>query len=130
MTNQLNLFLLLFGLLQGFLLALFLFRKKEKDPSFWYFVLILTVASLQMTFKILSKVWVSENAGIGYLMSYKLPFLMGPLLFLFVRSHISKEFHKLDLIHFVPFAVLFGADLFPENAVAQAFLISIYTETV
>jgi AraC-like DNA-binding protein len=121
---------LLFGLLQGLLLGLFLFRKKVKDLTFLYLVLILTLATMQMIFKLVSKLWMFENIKTIYFLSYKLPLLMGPLLFLFIQSHIRKEFQKRDLLHFVPF-VLFSLSIFLSyTPFARLGWMSMYNETI
>jgi AraC-like DNA-binding protein len=48
-----------------------------------------------------------HNWGILYEVSYYLPILYGPLIFLFVRqSLLNKKFRTVDLLHFLPFALL------------------------
>jgi AraC-like DNA-binding protein len=103
MVHQVNLFLLSMGALQGGLLSWYLLRKQKAHRANTYFVLILMVAGLQLTFKVMSKVWLMENYLFPYLMSYHLPFLMGPLLFLYIRARVSMKFRKMDLLHFIPF---------------------------
>lgn len=127
---QFNIFLLLFGLLQGFLLALVLFRKKVNTLPFAYLALLLTVAALQMTFKLVSKLWMFENIQPTYLLSYKLPFLMGPLLFLFIQSHIKNKFQWRDLLHVIPFIAFSLTVFFPYTSYLRFLWISIYTETI
>ena len=82
MTYQLNLFLLTLGALQGALLSIFLLRKQKSHPANTYFFLILVAVGLQLTFKLISKVWLMEHYRLPYVLSYYLPFLIGPLLFL------------------------------------------------
>lgn len=48
-----------------------------------------------------------HNWGILYEVSYYLPILYGPLILLFVRqSLLNKKFRTVDLLHFLPFALL------------------------
>ncbi len=111
MASQLYIFLLAFGLLQGILLGVYLTRKQKRSLVQVYLVLILTVAALQMTFKIVSKVWLGQNLQQLYLLSYFLPYLMGPLLFLFTKAHVAP-FSKKDLFHFGLFLFMIGISLF------------------
>ena len=105
MTNLVSIFLLSFGLLQGTLLGVYLARKQKRSLVQGYLALILTVAALQMTFKLVSKVWLGENLRQLYFLSYFIPYLMGPLLFLFTKTHIAP-FNKKDLFHFGLFLFL------------------------
>ncbi|CAN5424227.1 hypothetical protein BH10BAC4_BH10BAC4_09460 [soil metagenome] len=73
MTNQLYKFLPAFGLLQGILLGVYLVRKQKRSLIQVYLVLILPVAALQMTFKIVRKVWLSKsNNCTCYLIFYRI----------------------------------------------------------
>jgi AraC-like DNA-binding protein len=103
MTHQLNMFLLLFGALQGWLLSIWFLKNQNKKIANLYFALFLFVLGLQLTFKVITKVWLMENALIPYALSYKLPFLVGPLLFLYIKSRRDNVFTPVDLLHFVPF---------------------------
>jgi AraC-like DNA-binding protein len=63
---------------------------------------------LQIALKVMSKVWLMANWGFLYQVSYFLPLLYGPLIFLFVRNLLhEKRFNRIDLLHFLPFAFLF-----------------------
>lgn len=106
MANQLNIFLLTLGVAQGALLGMFLLRKQKPHPANMYFVLILVVVGLQLTFKVISKVWLMESYRLPYILSYYLPFLIGPLLFLYIKSRKSEGFGKADWLHFTPFLLL------------------------
>jgi AraC-like DNA-binding protein len=105
MLYKLNILILFLGAIQGVLISLFFFRKKEKDASQIYFSLFLTVIGLQLTFKAVAKSWLWYNVQLIYLLSYSLPYLIGPLLYLFFRSrHRGSSFSKIDILHFLPFA--------------------------
>ena len=103
MTHPVNVILLSAGILQGLLLGTYLLKKQKKDLSGLYFILILLLAGLQLTFKVLSKVWLWEHMKLAYLLSYSLPFLAGPLLYLFVSARTKRPFSMVDLIHLAPF---------------------------
>ncbi|MBL7846484.1 MAG: AraC family transcriptional regulator [Cyclobacteriaceae bacterium] len=103
MTNQLNIFLLSLGILQGALLSGYFLRKQAWHPANVYFVLILFIAGLQMTFKVLSKMWLTQHVGLPYFMSYNLPFLIGPLMYLYVRARMGVPSRKSQVLHFLPF---------------------------
>ncbi|HEY0656610.1 MAG TPA: helix-turn-helix transcriptional regulator [Chryseosolibacter sp.] len=105
MTHQLNIFLLLFGALQGWLLSLWFLKRQEKKLSNLYFALFLIVVGLQLTFKVISKGWLMENVHLAYLLSYDLPYLAGPFVFLYIRARKDNSFTKNDLVHFLPFLV-------------------------
>jgi AraC-like DNA-binding protein len=103
MTHQFNIFLLLFGALQGWLLSLWFLKRQEKKLSNVYFALFLIVIGLQLTFKFIAKGWLMENVHIAYSLSYDLPYLVGPLLFLYVAARKRHEFNKIQWLHFLPF---------------------------
>ena len=103
MPLQLNIFLLLFGGLQGLLVTLFFVRKKLYRKGYALLLIYFGVMLLQIVFKVMSKVWLMEHWNATYWISYQLPFLYGPLVFLFVR----QNFKAADLLHFVPFLTVF-----------------------
>jgi AraC-like DNA-binding protein len=103
MTHQLNVFLLLFGALQGGLLSVWLFRHQRKKLANIYFGLFITVIGLQLVAKVITKSWLMDNAGFFYMTSYTLPYLVGPLLYLYVRARKESVYQRRDLLHFVPF---------------------------
>ena len=112
MTHQANIFILLFGALQGILLSLWMIRYEKKRISNRYLSAFLIVVGLQLTFKVISKTWVMDHALIPYVISYKLPYLIGPLLYLFVRSREEASWKPLDLLHFIPFAFFTAVEFF------------------
>ena len=107
MPFQLNIFLLLFGGLQGLLLSLFLIKKKLHRRGYIFLLLYFGVMLLQITLKVMSKSWLWEYWRFFYDISYFLPLLYGPLVFLFTRQLLlNKKFHAADLFHLLPFAFL------------------------
>jgi AraC-like DNA-binding protein len=108
MTNYLNIFFLLLGAVQGVLVSFFLLKNVRKEKSQVFLVLFLIVVGLQLTFKIISKLWLWENARGIYLLSYSLPYMSAPLLYWFVASRLTeKKFHLKHLIQFTPFIISF-----------------------
>ena len=105
MTHQINIFLLLFGAFQGWLLSLWFLKNQKKKIANLYFALFLIVVGLQLTFKFITKGWLMENVRMAYFMSYDLPYLVGPLLYLYVAARKENKFKKMDLLHFLPFAL-------------------------
>lgn len=101
---QYNIFVLSFGALQGALLGFFLLRNKKDNPASLFLLLYLLTLLLQVAMKIASKVWLMHHLGFLYLLSYLLPFLYGPLLYLFLK-HSTQDKARLSgsLLHFVPF---------------------------
>lgn len=104
MSHQLNIFLLLFGALQGILMSLLLLKDSRRHQSNVLLTSFLVVVGLQLTFKVLSKEWLFENVQLYYALSYQLPFLAAPVCYLFVRARSAGfMFTKIDLLHFLPF---------------------------
>lgn len=109
MALQLNIFLLLFGGLQGLLFSLFLIRKKLHNSAYIFLLLYLGVILLQITLKVMSKVWLMSNWSLLYAFSHYLPILYGPLIYLFVKHLLQKQsFRFKETLHFLPAALLFG----------------------
>lgn len=107
MTHQLNIFFLLFGVVQGGLISFFLLRHKKRDQSQIFLSLFLIVVGLQLTFKVITKMWLMENVNLFYNLSYSLPYLAGPLIYLFIRSRLTQDrFSPAQLFHFLPYIVL------------------------
>lgn len=103
MPVQINIFLLLFGGLQGLLFSLFLFRKKLYRGGYIFLLLYLGVLVLQVTLKVMSKTWLMENWTVLYFFSHYLPLLYGPLAWLFVKYLLNQQqFDRKDLLHFLP----------------------------
>ncbi|HYE54815.1 MAG TPA: AraC family transcriptional regulator [Chitinophagaceae bacterium] len=107
MPIQLNIFLLLFGGLQGALLTIFLARKKLHKPGYAFLLLYFGVLLLQIVLKVMSKGWLMGNWPLLYTLSYQLPFLYGPVIYLFaMRFTGSHPFRPSHLLHFLPFIVV------------------------
>lgn len=107
MPLQVNIFILLFGGLQGLLLSLFLIRKKWYRGGYIFLLLYFSVMLLQIAMKVISKIWLMQNWSILYEVSHYLPLLYGPLIFLFARqSLLNKKFRPADFLHFLPFILL------------------------
>jgi AraC-like DNA-binding protein len=103
MTQQINIFLLLFGALQGILLSLWFLKNEKKRLANLYFAFFLLVIGLQLTFKVITKMWLMENVFYAYNVSYKLPYIIGPLLYLYVKARKDNSFYIWDLLNFLPF---------------------------
>lgn len=107
MSLQLNIFLLLFGGLQGLLISLFLIQKKLHRSGYVFLLLYFGVMLLQITLKVMSKGWLMTNWGLLYELSYFLPLLYGPLIYLFVRQLLlNRRFRLTDILHFLPFGLM------------------------
>lgn len=105
MSLQINSWLLLFGGLQGLLLSLVLVRKKTYRHGYCFLIAYLLVMIGQILFKVADKQWLMEGSRTTYFLSYKFPFLYGPLIYLFTRQLIdnSSKFSGVVLLHFLPF---------------------------
>lgn len=104
MSLQLNIWLLLFGGLQGLLLSLALVNKKTYRTGNGFLIAYLLVMIAQILFKVLDKHWLIESSRGTYFLSYKFPFLYGPLVLLFIRQLTHKATPLLHaFIHFLPF---------------------------
>lgn len=109
MPVQLNIFLLLFGGLQGLLFTIFLIRKKLYRAGYIFLLLYFAVLLLQVVLKVMSKGWLMQNWGTLYQISYQLPFLYGPLIYLFARQQTNNGgTRQRDILHFLPFAITFS----------------------
>jgi len=108
MSNQVNIFLLLFGSLQGFLLSILLIKKRSHQAGYGFLVTYLLVMIAQVLLKVMSKVWLMENIVPYYLLSYKLPLLYGPLIYLFTKNILNQRRSRSvgDALHFIPFAFI------------------------
>ena len=83
---------------------------------------------LQLTLKVMSKIWLMENWPVLYRFSHWLPLLYGPFLFLFVKNLLQpRGIQRSSTNHFIlPAAVLIlltiaGADALPANMAAVFF---------
>lgn len=80
-------------------------KKHRSEVSNVYFILFLLVIGIQLTFKVLTKSLLMDEVRFFYISSYQLPFLIGPILFLYMHSRNKGYFSRTHLLHFVPFAL-------------------------
>ena len=103
---QLNILLLALGLLQGFFLFVLFYKKRRALPGYPFLAAYLAVMILQIMMKLASKLWLMATMKPLYFLSYYLPFLYGPLIWLFVRQFAGKHpANKKAVIHFLPFII-------------------------
>jgi AraC-like DNA-binding protein len=120
MTQQLNIFLLLFGAAQGGLLSIWFLKNQHKKIANLWFAFFLIAIGVQLTLKVITKAWMMENVLYVYLASYKMPYLIGPLLYLYCRARLHNRFKKTDLLHFLPFGFLIVCNFAPyENSLSR-----------
>jgi AraC-like DNA-binding protein len=117
MPALINIFLLLFGGLQGILLSIFLIRKRIARTAYGFLIGYILVMLLQILLKVVSKIWLMENMENFYFLSYRFPYLYGPLVYLFT-VHLLKPEAKVgskELLHGLPFClavfVMFAVNL-------------------
>ncbi len=109
MSLQVIIFLLLFGGVQTILFSLFLVRKKLHHSAYLFLLLYLGVIMLQITLKVMSKIWLMGNWPVLYSFSHFLPLLYGPLIFLFIKYLLQRPaFNGKELAHFIPAAIVFS----------------------
>jgi AraC-like DNA-binding protein len=102
--NQLNIFILGFGALQGFLIALLLLKKNPLKTGRLFLLLYLLTLLFQILMKVADKTWLIIHTRGPYFISYQLPFLYGPFLYLFLKQAFDVgRFRPKDLSHFLPF---------------------------
>ena len=109
MLSKVNILLLSLGVIQGVLLFFLLLKKRRSLPGFGFLAAYLGVMLLQVTLKIADKGWLMQNINPLYQFSYQLPFLYGPLLYLFVvRFTGCRPLRIKDIFHFLPGAIVIG----------------------
>lgn len=101
---MINIFFLLFGGLQGILLSALCWRK-QKGLAGLFFTAFLLLASLQIFLKVIGKTWLMDHLMGLYKIGYELPFLFGPVLYLFVYTsyHPKQKWRNSWVVHFIPF---------------------------
>jgi AraC-like DNA-binding protein len=100
--------ILLLGVVQGLLLVVLFLQRQLWKKGYFFLLAYLSVIILQLSFKLISKHWLLEHVHVTYMLSYQLPFLYGPLLYLFVtRAFQSSRFRPIQFAHFIPFAIVF-----------------------
>jgi AraC-like DNA-binding protein len=105
MALYLNFWLLLFGVLQGLLLSFVLIKKKTLRAGYGFLIIYLLVMIAQILFKVADKQLLMDGSLRTYILSYKFPFLYGPLIWLFIRRLVNQKvkISWLDIFHFLPF---------------------------
>jgi AraC-like DNA-binding protein len=101
------------GAAQGFFLALLLFKRKRNQTANRMLAFLVSFYSVYITdvaFQMSYHQWFPHLIGV----TTGLPFLFGPLHYLYVRLMISpgRSFEKRDWLHFLPF-VIFKAYMLP-----------------
>ena len=122
---QLNIVLLTLGGLQGIFLFLLLFEKRKSLPGYIFLAAYLCVLLLQISLKVADKLWLMNNLHPLYSFSYQLPFLYGPLLYLFVcRFTNHRQPVKTDTFHFLPGIIFISLFIFsnPYQGVPVVFM--------
>src|SRR5579872_6994349 len=109
-SQFINIILLTSGALQGIILSLYLLRTRLKNHARPAILLFLAgLISIQLLLKVASKVWLLQNLNSWYALSYDLPFLYGPLIYLYTRFSVNAQARltNRDLLHFLPFLLIF-----------------------
>lgn len=115
MDIKLSLFhvLLLMGMVQGFIISVLIWWKKEQQPDKLVLSFLLTVFNLVCLKIILLSSGLWQRNWLRY---FPLPFDLAiqPLLFLYITSVTSSRFrlHKKHALHFIPFFISLGYSLF------------------
>lgn len=82
----------------------FLLKNKQKHQSNLFLIAFLIIVGVQLTFKIINKIWLFDNVLLFYALSYYLPFLVAPLFYFFIRVRSEGTlFQTRDFVHFLPF---------------------------
>ncbi len=129
-TNQLNIFLLLFGGLQGVLLTTMLIQKRTYRTAYRFLIAYIIVMTLQILCKVVSKGWFMENVDFLYRTSYQLPFLYGPLVYL-LSLNLRRPHQQLSLtslLHFAPFVFAVFASAIRASFPYHSVVISLLTD--
>jgi len=106
MPSQPIIFLLLFGGVQGLLFLVFLFNKKLYCHGYIFLLFYMGGILLQLTLKVMNKLWLMDNWGVLYSLSHYLPLLYGPLIWLFVKDIVERHSTVRSLFHFTLFAFI------------------------
>ena len=124
---QLNILILSLGGVQGIFLFFLLYKKKKALPGYLFLAAYFVIMILQIVMKLAGKFWLMDTMRPLYGLSYYLPFLYGPLIWLFIKSSTTKgSMNKNDWIHFLPF-ILSMLCFFPgSSAVLPAFVLTVF----
>jgi len=131
MPVQVNIFLLLFGCLQGIFLSVVLLKKKVHRNGYFFLVAYLAVMILQITLKVMSKIWLMNNLLPLYFLSYQFPLLYGPLVYLYIKQFLSKTpFKQFDILHFLPFLIVVSYFILGDAYAKTPFILMPFFEPV
>src|SRR6185503_12940851 len=73
-----------------------------------FLLLYLGVMLLQLTLKVMSKIWLMDNWSALYSFSHYLPLLYGPLVYFFVKDILQYHASKVKKMwHFIPAIIIF-----------------------
>ncbi len=99
---------LLLGSAQGFLLSFLIFQKHRKLYANRFLSLFMFLYSMILVQMLLTDLGYGEKIPHILLVCLGLPFLIGPLHFLYAKSIInfSTKMEKIDWLHFIPFAIV------------------------
>ena len=104
---QLNILLLLLGAIQGAILFLLLYKKRESLPGYAFLAGYLCVMIFQIMMKVMSKMWLWQSMKPVYFFSYQLPLIYGPLVWLFIKHFTRRSSNgKKDILHLLLAVVL------------------------
>jgi AraC-like DNA-binding protein len=106
--NIINIIILAAGLLQGILISIVLLsRKKVKKHAGYLLCFFIFIITIQILFKLINKNLLLESLDTFYYISYFLPYLYGPLTYLYIKKSLSgKSFlEPRDFWHFTPFCI-------------------------
>jgi AraC-like DNA-binding protein len=95
------------GIIQGILLIIVLLRNGSRlNPNIFLSVFI-AVVTLQVLIKLQSVYFHPDNIGPFYSILYFLPYLYGPLVYLYIKRSITENFalNLKMLLHLIPFTV-------------------------
>jgi len=98
---------LLLGAAQGFLLSFLIFQKHRQLYANRFLSLFMLLYSLILVQMLLTDLGYGEKVPHILLVFLGLPFLIGPLHFLYAKSlvNFSMQMKKTDWLHFIPFVV-------------------------
>lgn len=103
--------LFLAGATQGIVLALAIsLKSKLKQLSRIFLIAFVLVVTLQILFKVIAKDWIGNYFNYFGIIAYQIPFLFGPVSFLYVRAAVDKQyrFRFREIVHFLPFILAAG----------------------
>jgi AraC-like DNA-binding protein len=95
------------GLVQGILIVVALLSQRKIHAFHIFLNTYIAAMLLQLVFKLASKLWLMQTWLQAYFLSYFIPFLYGPLIFLFAVSYLNADFKWkwTYVLHFIPFLV-------------------------